>query len=95
MKDIAYFKQLAHQIMFDLSDEEAQDIAQEFDTLQKQLSLLAAIDTTNVEEMVYPFETPTVFLREDEVENVCSQEAALKNAKDSKEGHFVVPKVVK
>ena len=95
MKDIAYFKKLAHQIMFDLSDEEAQDIAKEFDTLQKQLSLLEAIDTTNVEEMIYPFEMPTTFLREDVIENVCSQQDALKNAKDSAGGHFVVPKVVK
>ena len=45
--------------------------------------------------MVYPFEMPTTFLREDVVENVCSQEDALKNAKAQKEGHFVVPKVVK
>ena len=26
MKDIAYFKKLAHQLMFDLSDDEAKDI---------------------------------------------------------------------
>ncbi len=95
MKDIAYFKTLAHQLMFDLSDDEAKDIALEFETLQKQLSILEAIDTTNVEEMVYPFEMPTTFLREDVVENVCSQQDALKNAKAQKEGHFVVPKVVK
>ena len=30
MKDIAYFKKLAHQLMFDLSDDEAKDIMNEF-----------------------------------------------------------------
>ena len=31
-KDAAYFKRLAHQLMFDLSDAEAEDIVKEFDT---------------------------------------------------------------
>lgn len=32
-KDATYFKQLAHQLMFDLSDEEAENIVNEFDVL--------------------------------------------------------------
>lgn len=95
MKDIAYFKKLAHQLMFDLSDDEAKDIMNEFETLTEQLKLLEKIDTTNVEEMVYPFEDETSFLREDVVTNVISQSDALANVKNSTEGHFVVPKVVK
>lgn len=95
MKDIAYFKKLAHQLMFDLSDDEAKDIMNEFETLTQQLKLLEKIDTTNVEEMVYPFEDETSFLREDVVTNVISQIDALANVKNSTEGHFVVPKVVK
>ena len=43
--------------------------------------MLDKIDTENVEEMIYPFEAETVFLREDKVENVISQEAALSNVK--------------
>ena len=95
MKDIAYFKKLAHQLMFDLSDDEAKDIMNEFETLTEQLKLLEKIDTANVEEMVYPFEDETSFLREDVVSNVISQQDTLANVKNSTEGHFVVPKVVK
>ena len=95
MKDIAYFKKLAHQLMFDLSDDEAKDIMNEFETLTEQLKLLEKIDTANVEEMVYPFEDETSFLREDVVSNVISQQDSLANVKNSTEGHFVVPKVVK
>ncbi|MDY5997678.1 MAG: Asp-tRNA(Asn)/Glu-tRNA(Gln) amidotransferase subunit GatC [Erysipelotrichaceae bacterium] len=95
MKDIAYFKKLAHQLMFDLSDDEVKDIMNEFETLTEQLKLLEKIDTANVEEMVYPFEDETSFLREDVVSNVISQQDALANVKNSTEGHFVVPKVVK
>ncbi|NLC96388.1 MAG: Asp-tRNA(Asn)/Glu-tRNA(Gln) amidotransferase subunit GatC [Erysipelotrichaceae bacterium] len=95
MKDIGYVKMLAHDLMFDLSDDEAQDIVNEFDTLEKQLELLEKIDTTNVEPMVYPFEEETTYLRNDEVSNIISQKDALSNAQNSKEGHFVVLKVVK
>ena len=95
MKDEAYFKQLAHQLMFELSDEEAVDIKKEFETLNKQLELLENVNTEGVEEMVYPFETPTSFLREDCVENVVSVEDALKNVHKSRARHVLVPKVVK
>lgn len=94
-KDAAYFKALAHQLMFDLSDEEADSIVREFDTLQKQMKLLDAVDTEGVEEMVYPFEDETSFIREDEVSNVISQEDALANVSKQVQGHFVLPKVVK
>ena len=45
--------------------------------------------------MVYPFEEETTYLRNDEVSNIISQKDALSNAQNSKEGHFVVLKVVK
>lgn len=95
MKDKEYFKNLASQLMFNLSDEEASDIESEFKTLSKQLELLEAIDTKGVEPLVYPFDIETTYLRDDEVTNVISVEDALSNVSDSKEGHFVVHKVVK
>ena len=95
MKDAAYFKKLAKQLMLEVSDEEADSLVQEFSTLEAQMALLDAVDTEGVEEMVYPFETPTVFLREDEVSNVISQDDAMANVKKKLEGHFVLPKVVK
>lgn len=94
-KDAAYFKKLAKQLMFELSDEEADSLVKEFSTLEAQMALLDAVDTEGVEEMVYPFETPTVFLREDEVSHVISQDDAMANVKKKLEGHFVLPKVVK
>ena len=84
IKEPAYFKELAHRLMFDLSDAEAADIAAEFETLNKQLRLLESIDTTGVEPMVYPF-----------VDHVISREDALANAPKVRECHIVVPKVVK
>ena len=94
-KDREYFKKLAHQLMFDLSDEEADGIVKEFGELETQMSLLDQVNTDDTEEMFYPFEQATTFLRDDVVTNVISQADAMKNVKKNLEGHFVLPKVVK
>ena len=93
--EIKEIKDLAGRLMFTLSDEEAQLIVDEFELLDKKLSILNEIDTENVEEMIYPFDVETSFLREDEVSHVLDKELALSNATKVKEGHIVVPKVVK
>jgi aspartyl-tRNA(Asn)/glutamyl-tRNA(Gln) amidotransferase subunit C len=89
-----YFKHLALQLRFELTDAEAKDIANEFDVLIDQLQLLEAIDTTSVEPLVYPFEAPTTFLRDDEPTQVLSPAEALKNAPQQINGFFVTKKVV-
>ncbi|MDP2814220.1 MAG: Asp-tRNA(Asn)/Glu-tRNA(Gln) amidotransferase subunit GatC [Erysipelotrichaceae bacterium] len=86
---------LAQQLMLRLSEEEADNIIAEFDTLLKQLDLLDQIDTSNVDEMIYPFEEPTDFFREDIVDHVLPIEEVLYNAPVEEEGYFVIPKVVK
>lgn len=93
--DRAYFKKLANQIMFDLSEQEIDELQDEFKVLVSQMELLEKIDTEGVEPMVYPFEAETTYIREDEVKEVLDVEAALSNSKDVREGHILVPKVVK
>ena len=90
-----YFHKLANDLKFDLSDEEIEELKKDFVAVEKQVSLFEKVDTEGVEPMVYPFETPTVFLREDVVSDVLTQEEALKNVKDARMGHGHVPKVVK
>lgn len=90
-----YFKTLAHQIMFDLSEEELEELQEDFKDLTKQMELLDKIDTSNVEVMVYPFEEDTTYLREDVVNNVITKEEALLNAPKVLNDQIVVPKVVK
>ncbi len=88
-------KLLANKLMFDVSDKEALDIASDFDTLEKMLSFFDEIDTSDVEEMIYPFENETNYFREDEVTNVLSQKDTLANAPKQISGHVVVPRVLK
>ena len=86
---------LAKNLMMNLTDEEVEDIFLEFEKLEKMLSFFDEIDTSNVNEMVYPFEEETTFLREDVPDVVLNQEEVLINAPKQLSGHVVVPKVVK
>ena len=86
---------LAEELMLELGEDEVSAIKEEFDVLQKHLEFLAAIDTENVEEMIYPIEEETTFLREDEVTNVLTIEQALSNAKRKRKEYIVLPRVVK
>ena len=88
-------KDLALNIMFDVTDKEAEDIENEFKTLDKMLEFFDSIDTSNVEEMVYPFDNPTSYLRQDVTSKTISQNNAMSNVAKTKQGHVVVPKVVK
>lgn len=88
-------KILAKNLMFDVSDEEALDIANDFDTLEKMLSFFDEIDTENVEEMIYPFSDETSYFREDELSNVLPLKDAISNAPKVISGHVVVPRVLK
>ena len=88
-------KQLANLVMFELNDSECEELQEDFETYLNQLDLLNKIDTEGVEEMVYPFETPTVYIRDDENTYTISQEDAMKNVPNSSENYVVVPKVVK
>ena len=94
-KDREYFQKLANQLMFNLSDEEADELVKEFGTLEKQFAIMEEIDTDGVEEMIYPFEEPTTYIRKDEPDHVISQDDAMRNVTKKLEGHFVLPKVVK
>ena len=88
-------KSLALELMFDLSESEAENIVSEFDVLMQQLALLDQIDTTTTEVMPYPFEQPTSIMREDIGNHVLTQQEALRSAPKQKDGFVLIPKVVK
>ncbi|MCI9292668.1 MAG: Asp-tRNA(Asn)/Glu-tRNA(Gln) amidotransferase subunit GatC [Erysipelotrichaceae bacterium] len=94
-KDQAYFKRLANQLMFDVSDQEIKELQTEFEILEEQIKMLERINTDGVEEMIYPFEQETQFLRDDVVDHTIAREDALENVKAVMAGHVHVPKVVK
>ena len=88
-------KVLANKLMFDVTEDEVEDIEKEFDRLEGMLKFYDQINTDGVEEMIYPFDEPTAFFREDKESNLLSQDEAMMNAPKVRQGHVVVPKVVK
>lgn len=73
-------------------------LEREASDLEKQIELLKTVDVTNVRPMVRVDETPTLFLREDNVEEIhstLSQKDVLENA-PLVEGEFIaIRKVAK
>lgn len=88
-------KELAREVRFECSEEEVKEIATAFEILENQLAFFEEINTEGVEEMIFPFDVETSFLREDVAENVRSREDILRNAAETLNGHVVVPKVVR
>lgn len=82
-------------MLFSLNDKETEAIGKEFDKLEKMLNFFDEIDTEGVKEMVRPFDTETIFLREDIPEAPLSPEQVLANAKETEAGMIVVPRVVR
>ncbi|MBQ1448179.1 MAG: Asp-tRNA(Asn)/Glu-tRNA(Gln) amidotransferase subunit GatC [Erysipelotrichaceae bacterium] len=95
MESKEYFKKLALNLMFEISDEEAENIIKEFATFNEQLNIFDEIDTEGVEEMVYPFDVETTYLREDVPDHYLTKQEALSNVSKEVEGHFVLPRVLK
>lgn len=76
-----------------LSEEERTRIQADLNNILGMVEKLQELDLSNVAPLVYINEEVNV-LREDEVKNQVSREAALSNAPDSNEQYFKVAKVI-
>ena len=88
-------QKLANQLMFEIRDDELEQLELDFNVFLNQVDLLNKIDTTNVEPMIFPLDDITTFLRDDTKLHVLDRESLLSNAKSKDNGYFVIPKVVK
>ena len=89
-------KVTANKLMFDMSDEQYDNLVAEFDILIKQMNLIGEIEGVDeVEPMTFPFDVTNSYLREDEATTPLNREEVLKNAKDVVDGQIRLPKVVK
>lgn len=85
----------ASKMMFEMSDAQYNALIKELNVFLKQVDLIGQIpNIDDVEPMTFPFDVTTTYLREDVVETPLTQEEALKNASDVKDGQIRLPKVV-
>lgn len=88
-------KDAANRLLFDLSEEQYKTLYEEFQTLKKQMEKIGKIEgLDDYEPMTFPFDCTTSYLREDEPVAPLSEEEALRNAGNKKDGQIKLPKVV-
>lgn len=90
LKDVEYVAKLAK---LKLSENEKKRFQKELDRIIRYIDQLKQVDTENVPPTSHVLPMENV-LREDEVKPSLTQEEALANAPDKKDGYFRVPKVI-
>ncbi|MGB9667624.1 MAG: Asp-tRNA(Asn)/Glu-tRNA(Gln) amidotransferase subunit GatC [Thermosulfidibacteraceae bacterium] len=89
-KELEYIAQIAK---IDFTREEGEKLIKDLVRIIEYVEKLKEVDVDGVEPMYHPF-TIEQRLREDVVKNWLSNEEALLNAPDRKDGFFRVPKII-
>lgn len=87
---VIHIAELAH---LKLKEDEIEKFQKELNQILEYVENLNEIDTSNVEPLSHPLPAINVF-REDNVQDSIPREEALKNAPDSTEEFFKVPRVI-
>ena len=90
LKEVEHIAELAR---LKFSNEELENFTQQLNQILKYVEKLNELDTENVEPLSHPIEGNNVF-REDILKPSINREEALKNAPDSDDEFFKVPKVI-
>lgn len=89
-KEVEYIAQLAR---LKFKDEELENFTNQLNEILNYVEKLNELDTDNIEPLSHPVENNNVF-RNDKLKPSALTEEALKNAPDSTEEFFKVPKVI-
>lgn len=86
-------KHVADLARLTITDEEAEKFTEDLGSIISHAEMLNELDTTDVEPMTHVLNLVNV-LRKDEPVEWVTQEDALKNAPDQKNGQFRVPSIL-
>lgn len=86
-------KDIADVVRIEISEEEATKLSNDLNELLEHVELLNELDTENVEPTTHVVNLKNV-MRDDEPKEWITQEEALKNAPDAKDGYFRVPSIM-
>jgi aspartyl-tRNA(Asn)/glutamyl-tRNA(Gln) amidotransferase subunit C len=86
-------KHVAHLARLAVTEDEVADLTKELSAIIGFAEQLNELDTTGVEPTTHVLNMKNV-MRNDEPKATITQEEALKNAPDKKDGHFRVPAIM-
>lgn len=86
-------KHVAHLARLALTDEEAEQLTKDLAAIIQYAEQLNELDTENIEPTTHVIDMKNV-MRKDEPKEWITQEEALKNAPDHKDGLFRVPAIL-
>ena len=88
-------KKAANSLMFDMSEEQYDELLKEFDIILKQMEVIGTLEgIDDLEPMTFPFDNSITYLRKDEACTPLNQREALKNSKETLLGQVKLPKVI-
>jgi len=90
LKEVEHIAELAR---LKFSKEELENFTHQLNQILEYMEKLNELDTKNIEPLSHPIEGNNIF-REDKLKPSINREQALKNAPDSDDGFFKVPKVI-
>ncbi len=90
LKDVEHIAELAR---LKFSKDELENFTHQLNQILEYMEKLNELDTKNIKPLSHPIEGNNIF-REDELKPSISREEALKNAPDSDDEFFKVPKVI-
>jgi len=86
-------KEVAELARLDFKEDEIEKFRSQFENILNFISKLDELDIDDVKPTIHVLDISTP-LREDEVKDWISQDQALKNAPQTEDGFFAVPKVI-
>ncbi|HLS06781.1 MAG TPA: Asp-tRNA(Asn)/Glu-tRNA(Gln) amidotransferase subunit GatC [Bacillota bacterium] len=86
-------KRLADVSQIAMTDDEAEDYVAEMQSIFEFAAMLQELNTEDVEPTIHIL-PGTTMLRSDEPKHSLTQEEALKNAPEAKDGYFKVPSIL-
>lgn len=94
--NIDVLKSTAHSLMFDMSEDEYNQLVSDFLILLEQMQIFDQLDNLgSYSPMTFPFDVTSEYLREDVSSPCLSKEEVVKNSACVKGGQIVIPGVIK
>jgi aspartyl-tRNA(Asn)/glutamyl-tRNA(Gln) amidotransferase subunit C len=87
-------KRIAEYTCIALEKEELESMREDLNSIIDSLSCINDYDLTDVKPTYHPIGSLSNVMREDEVRSSFTQETALENATNTKDGYFLIPSIL-